>query len=197
MISGWLNFWRGRSNWILFLIAFIAQYGFSRVFLLGENSAWGKAVEGAGGITPEEQFGFLPNEPMRSIEILHNNNAVGDYATWQLIDFPFAVLNVVAITAAISLFLRKANLQHSALRFLLFLPIIYFFAELIENSLVASFALKAISPTSIPVIIQQTATSIKLLAGNGGLIIGLLGVAGAALIQLLAILKSLLNRGAS
>ncbi|MEL7491729.1 MAG: hypothetical protein AAGJ73_13510 [Pseudomonadota bacterium] len=182
-MTSWFDFWLNRSNWIFFVAAFAGQFFFSLIFLNGENSAWEKAVRGAGGEAPEEQIGFPPLEPERALSSLKANDAVDDYVLWQVIDIPFALLNVVVLSAAFGLFLLEAGLQHSVLRYLLWIPLIYLLMELIENSLVTAFALGAWAPTGLAALAQQSATTLKLVSGLGSFWLGIGCVVGAALIS--------------
>ncbi|MBI1393195.1 MAG: hypothetical protein GC152_10695 [Alphaproteobacteria bacterium] len=180
-MAAWFRFWRERASWLLFVAAVVAQSAFSLVFLNGEGSAWEKALAAGGGRLPEEQPGLVAIEPQRSIDAIQANSGVADYVLWQLIDIPYAVLNVIVITAAIALLLRKAGLQGSILRLALWLPLAYFAAECVENAMVAAFALDALAPNGTPAIVQQAATTIKLATGFGGMGLGLAAVVGAAI----------------
>lgn len=182
-MTGWFAFWRRRASWPIAAAAIAAQFAFSMVFLNGGDSAWEKAVAGGGGKVPEMLPGLPAVEPARSMEALRANGAVDDYLLWQAIDVPFALLNVLAITAAMALFLRKAGVDRGLLHAMLFLPIIYFAAELVENGMVAAFALEAFPPNGAPALVQQVATTTKLASGTGGMALGLLSLIGAVILD--------------
>ena len=186
---GWRAFWERRATWPLLLAAVAAQSAFTYAFLAGETSAWGRAVAAGDGRLPEELPGLPAVEPGRSLMAIWSNDGVGDYVGWQALDVPFAALNVLLTTAAISLFLRKANPRVSAARLLLLLPLIYFTAEMIENALLALFALKAVPAEGTAALAQQAATTIKLGAGFGAMAAALAGVVGAGALDICRLLK--------
>ncbi len=188
-MAGWFEFWRRRATWPIALAAAAALFAFSMTFLNGDASAWGKAVAAGGGKVPEMLPGLPAVEPARSMEALRANDAVGDYVLWQAIDIPYALLNLLAITAAMALFLRKAGIERGLVRSMLFLPIIYFLMELVENGMVVAFALEALPPNGAPALVQQVATTTKLSSGMGGIALAMLSLIGAAAIDLFRLFR--------
>ncbi|MEM1396403.1 MAG: hypothetical protein AAGH38_03010, partial [Pseudomonadota bacterium] len=131
-MSGWFNFWEARSSWLLLLVFFGSLVAFSFFFMVGDDTAWGKALAAGNGKVPEMLPGLPAAEPGRSLEAIWENGAERDYVAWQIIDFPFAILNVLVQTAALSLFLKKADKFGSVLQLAMWLPVIYFVGEVFE-----------------------------------------------------------------
>ncbi len=164
------------ASWLRFGIWFAAWWGVSWLFFY-RDSAWTRALEAGGGKLPESQPGFPPIEPQRSLDALAAANATGDYVLWQLLDLPFAFVTVMLTMTALALGLRATGLK--ALGFLLVVPPVYFAAELLENASVAAFAARAAAPSEALVLVQQLATTIKMGAGWGSMILALVALAAA------------------
>ena len=177
---GWFGFWRDKGGLATTGAAFIALGAYSLVFLNGATSAWAKAVNAAGGTAPETLIGFPAIEPGRTLAALDRNGA-NDYLLWQAIDIPFAALNAAFAAAAIATGLRLLRWESSPWRGLLWLPLAYFCAELVENGLVSAFALGLVPGLGVAAIVQQAATTVKLCSGYAGLLGGLI-LLGAGLI---------------
>lgn len=168
----WRNMWRTRASWPVVLGALAALIAFSAVFLNGPDAAWTRAVAAAGGVAPETLPGLPAIEPARAIGAIIANGGVRDYVTWQAIDVPFALLNLIVLTAAPALLLRRLG-TNRLVAATLWLPVIYFAAELLENTALVAFALGAVAPQGPLALLQQSATTIKLVSGNSALIVGL------------------------
>ncbi len=173
-------------SWRRLAIWFAAWWGVSWFFFYRE-SAWTRALAAGGGRLPESQPGFPPVEPQRSLDALAAANGTQDYILWQALDFPFAFVTVMLTMTAIALGLRATGLR--ALGFVLALPPLYFAMEVVENALVAAFASGALAPSEAFVLIQQVATTIKMGAGWGSMILAILALAAAALAAVFRLFK--------
>lgn len=174
------------ATWLRFTLWFAAWWGVSWFFFY-RDSAWKRALEAGGGKLPESQPGFPPTEPQRSLDALAGANATGDYILWQALDLPFAFVTVMLTMTAIALGLRAAGLK--PLSFLLKLPPLYFLCEVIENALVAAFAGGVIPPSEAAVLVQQIATTVKMGAGWGSMILALLALVIALLFALIGVFR--------
>lgn len=178
-MNKWISTRIERASWRGFAIWFAALFAFNWwAFYL--PSPWTRALHAAGGKVPESQPGFPPVEPQRSLDALAEAGATGDYILWQAFDVPYAILNLMTMSIAIALALKATRLEKSFLKFFLVLPPIYVIGEIIENSLVASFAANAIAPTEGVVLIQQAATTVKMLSGFGSMFLALAAIVVAA-----------------
>jgi len=175
--------WRGFAIWFAALFAF-------NWWAFYTSSPWTRALEAAGGKLPESQTGFPPVEPQRSLDALAGANATGDYIFWQAFDIPYAIGNLMVTSIAIALALKAMRLEKSILRYLLVLPPIYIFCEAIENSLVAAFAAKWIAPVEGVTLVQQTATSVKMISGFGSMFLGMAALAIAIIATLISLIRS-------
>ena len=146
------------------------------------DSPWTRALAAAEGALPEVQAGLPAIEPQRSLDLL--GEATGDYLLWQLLDVPYAVMNLMLVATAIGLGLKTTQLRTTPLRYLLLLPMVYFFSELVENSLVAAFASGTVPPAEPIVLVQQFATTVKFASGMPGMAIGALSIVITILITL-------------
>lgn len=178
----------GGATWARFAAVFAAWWSFNWFAFL-RPSPWTRALDAGGGALPEAKFGFPDGEPQRSLALLAETRATGDYLLWQALDIPYAALNVAAPALAMSLALKATRLGASQLRFALLLPVVYFGAELVENGLVAGFAANLVSPGRSLVAVQQAATSLKLFSGYGSMILALAGLAVAAAAALVSLFR--------
>jgi hypothetical protein len=174
------------ATWLRFALWFAGWWGVSWFFFY-RDSAWTRALAAGGGKLPETQPGFPPTEPQRSLDALSAAQATNDYIHWQAFDIPFALVTVMMTMTAIALGLRATGLR--ALSFLMFVPPLYFAAELVENAAVAAFASGALAPSEGVVLVQQLATTIKMGAGYGSVIFGLVGLAAALLTAVFRLFK--------
>jgi hypothetical protein len=156
------------------------------------DSPWTRAQAAGGGTLPEMQPGFPPIEPQRSLDALAAANGTGDYLLWQALDFPYAIGNLFVTSIAIALALKAVRLQKSPLKFLLLLPPLYVFCEIVENALVAAFAAKIVAPAEAVVLAQQAATTVKMASGFGSMFLGM----GALVVATLAALVGLIRKKA-
>lgn len=166
--------WRGLAIWFAPWFAY-------NWWAFNMDSPWTRALSGGGGKLPEMQPGFPPIEPQRSLDALAASNATGDYILWQALDFPYAIGNLFVTSIAIALALKAMRLDKSFLRFLLVLPPLYVFSEVVENALVAAFAAKVLAPAEPIVLVQQLATTVKMLSGFGSMFLGLAALLIAAI----------------
>lgn len=175
----WIDARIERANWRGFLVWFAVLFAFS-FWAFSMDSPWTRALEAAGGALPETQPGLPAIEPQRSLAQL--GDATGDYLLWQLLDIPYALMNLMAASLGMALGLKAVRLQSTPLRWLLILPVMYAVCELVENSLVALFASGALTPGEPLVLSQQAATTLKFAAGMPSLALGAAGaaIAGAA-----------------
>lgn len=186
MLKRWIDARIERANWIGFLIWFGLLFSFS-FWAFGMESPWTRALEAGGGLLPETQPGLRAIEPQRSLGLL--GNATGDYLVWQLLDIPYAIMNLMVASVGLGLGLKAVELQSSPLRLLLVLPIVYFACELTENTAVALFASQIAPPLEPLVLLQQTATTLKFFAGMPGLLLGALGAIIAAVLGLIRMVR--------
>lgn len=168
--------WRSLGIWFALLMA----YSF---WAFGMDSPWTRALEAGGGTLPEMTPGFPPVEPARTLERLSDSKT--DYVLWQIADAPYAILNILVFTTAISLGLKKAGLDGSPLRWLTFLPLAYGFGEIVENSLLTAFTLEALAPHGWGALVQQGATTLKHFSAFGAIGVGLISLLLAALLNVL------------
>lgn len=178
-MNGWISSRIEKANWRGFAIWFAALFAFNW-WAFYTSSPWTRALDAAGGDLPESQTGFPPIEPQRSLDALAASNATGDYILWQAFDIPYAIGNLFVTSIAIALALKAMRLEKSLLRYLLILPPLYLFGEVVENSLVAAFAAKLIAPDESVVLVQQAATTVKMLSGYASMFLGLASLAVAA-----------------
>lgn len=169
----WTSFILDRASWIRAASAFLLLYVYTW-WAFAPGSAWKTSLDAAGGKLPETQPGIPAIEPVRSLEAL--GDATNDYLLWQVIDLPYAILNLAMMSLTMALGLKALRLVTSPLRFLLILPLIYFCCELVENALLASFASGLLWPSEPVVLAQQFATTMKFTTGMSSFALGLLGV---------------------
>lgn len=188
-MSGALSFlrpqnasWRGLLFW--FVIAFAYNY-----WAINMPSPFTRALAAAGGRLPESQPGFPAGEPSRSLAAL--GESTGDYLLWQWLDIPYAFLAVMMTSTAMALGLKSLRPHGAMLRPLLWLPLVYFGCEIVENTLVELFAARVLAPAPPAALLQQLATSVKFAAGYASLALAALG----AVIASMAALIGLARRG--
>lgn len=179
-MKNWISTRIEKASWRALAIWFAPWFAYNW-WAFNMESPWTRALSGGGGQLPEMQPGFPPTEPQRSLDALAASNAIGDYILWQALDFPYAIGNLFVTSIAIALALKALRLDKSFFRYLLALPPIYVLGELVENSLVAAFAAKAVAPAEPVVLFQQTATTIKMLSGFGSMFLGMAALLIAAL----------------
>lgn len=163
--------WRAFGAW--FAIAFAYD-----LWAINMPSPYTRALAQAGGRLPESQPGFPAGEPVRSLEAL--GPATTDYLLWQWLDIPYAFFAVMMTSTAIALGLRTLSGGGGFLKMTLWLPLIYFGCEIAENTLVELFAARLLAPSPFAVVAQQSATTLKFIAGYGALICAAAGVIAAA-----------------
>lgn len=108
---------------------------------------------------PELTFGISSEMPERIISQM--GAGVHDYALFQAIDIPYALLGVGFTAAGIALGIKRFNLGNTAVRYALLVPLIYLASELVENPLLAGMALGTFPMDGVVPLIQQSATSVK------------------------------------
>lgn len=174
------------ATWLKFALWFSVWFAFNW-WAFYTSSPWTRSLDAGGGKLPESQFNFPADEPQRSLDAL--GPATGDYILWQAFDIPYALLNLMVASSAIALALKATRLGASPLRYLLLLPALYVFCEIIENASVAAFASKLVAPDRALVFIQQAATAIKALSGFGSMGLGLFCLAVAALAAVVRLVR--------
>lgn len=187
-MNGWISSRLEKATWRAFAIWFAALFAFNW-WAFYTSGPWTRALDAAGGKLPESQTGFPPIEPQRSLDALAGANATGDYILWQAFDIPYAIGNLMVTSIAIALALKAARLDKSLLRFLLALPPLYVLGEIAENSLVAAFAAKIIAPSEGVVLVQQAATTVKMLSGYASMFLGLASLVIAAFAALIGLFR--------
>jgi hypothetical protein len=176
------------ASWRRFFVWFVLWFAYNW-WAFSMSSPWTRALAAGGGKLPESQPGFPPIEPQRSLDALAAANATCDYLLWQALDFPYAIGNLFVTSIAIALALKAMRLEKSALRFLLVLPPLYVFCEVIENALVAAFAAKTVAPGEAVVLIQQAATTVKMFSGFGSMFLALAALLVAVLAALVGVFR--------
>jgi hypothetical protein len=157
-MGGWIRQRIEKASWLGFGLWVAALFAFS-YWAFNTDSPWTRALARARGKLPETQPGIPAIEPQRSMELL--SAAPGDYLFWQLLDIPYAVMNLMVFATAMALGLRALRLGNSILRWLIALPIIYLCCEVVENSFVSLFALGVLPPVEPWALFQQAATTLK------------------------------------
>ena len=184
----WIETRIERASWRAFAIWFVPWFAYNW-WAFNMESPWTRALAGGGGRVPEMQPGLPPAEPQRSLDALAASGATGDYILWQALDFPYAVGNLFVTSIAIALALKALRIEKSIVKFLLVLPPLYVFCEVIENSLVAAFAAKIVAPAESVVLVQQLATTIKMFSGYGSMFLGMAALAVAAVAGLAGLVR--------
>ena len=174
--------WRAFGAW--FAVAFLYD-----LWAINMPSPFTRALSAAGGRLPESQPGFPAGEPLRSLEAL--GPATGDYLLWQWLDIPYAFLAVMMTSTAMALGLKSLRPHGAMLKPLLWVPLVYFGCEIVENTLVELFAARVLAPAPPAALLQQLATSVKFAAGYASLALAALG----AVIAATAALVGLARRG--
>jgi len=177
-----------RSSWLQFAVLFAALFGYSW-WAFSLDGPWTRALAAAGGKLPEMLPGIPAVEPARSMALLEEAGAIGDYLAWQALDMPYAILNLLAMTTAMGLALRKTGLAASPARLMLFLPVIYLLMEFVENAMVAGYAGDMLPRDGNVVLVQQAATTVKLAAGWGSAFLALAGLVLAAVADLIRLAR--------
>jgi hypothetical protein len=162
-----------RASWRTFGVWFAVAFAYD-MWAMNMPGPFTRALKQAGGRLPESQPGFPAGEPLRSLEAL--GPATNDYLLWQWLDIPYAFFLVMMTSSAIALGLKASPGRIGALRLALWPPLIYFGCEILENTLVELFAAKLLAPGLVAVAIQQSATTLKFIAGYGALLCAALGV---------------------
>lgn len=187
-MNSWIATRMEKAHWRGFAIWFVLWFAYNW-WAFNMESPWTRAVKGGGGKLPEMQPGFPPIEPQRSLDALAASNATGDYILWQALDFPYAIGNLFVASIAMALALKAVKLDKSILRYLLVLPPLYVFCEVIENSIVAAFAAKLVAPSEAVVLVQQLATTVKFGSGFGSMFLGLASLVIAALVGVIRLFR--------
>jgi hypothetical protein len=188
LMKRWITRRIETASWRRFFVWFVLWFAYNW-WAFSMSSPWTRALAAGGGKLPEMQPGFPPIEPQRSLDALAAANATGDYLLWQALDLPYAVGNLLVTSIAIALALKAVRLEKSVLKYLLALPPLYVFCEVIENALVAAFAAKTVAPGEAAVLIQQAATTVKMFSGFGSMFLGLAALVVAAIAALVGLLR--------
>ena len=181
-MMSWVNPTIEKASWKRFLVWFAMLFVFS-LWAFNLDSPWTRALDLACGVLPETKPGIPAIEPIRSLDALGGNT--GDYLLWQLLDIPYAVMNLMVTTTGIALGLKAMRLGSGFWRGLIILPMLYLICELVENSFLAAFASKLLTPCEPIVLLQQLATTLKFASGFPAMAFGALGVVIALLASLI------------
>lgn len=147
-----------RATWRRFLGA-AALFGVYAAWVAAGDSPLTRA-RGAAGRLPELTPGFDAREPAATLARL--GEARVDYLWLQAFDLPFVALVAMIALLALALAAQRNAAAYQKIRTLLFIPVAYGAAELIENTLLALFASGVLAPAAPLAIAQQAATTIKL-----------------------------------
>ncbi len=172
--------WRRLAIW--FVLLFIFNY-----WAFFTSSPWTQALEAAGTL-PEMIPGFSASQPALAFSVL--GEATGRYILWQIVDIPYAILNMLVLSILISLGLKRFRLQASPLRYFLLLPYIYLVTEFLENAPLALMASGILPQASAVVLFQQAATTIKLYSGWPTFYIGLIVLFSVTAANLFGFIRS-------
>ncbi|GJL94016.1 MAG: hypothetical protein DHS20C05_04210 [Hyphococcus sp.] len=163
----WLNNSIEKAGWLRFILWLAVNIGYS-VWAFLSPGPWRNIAaatgDGAGNDLaqvpkiPEVMPGFPAGEPAASFSKM--SEVIDQYILFQAIDIPYAIISMMMAIAAISIGLKRFNLS-GGVKFVLFLPIIYFASELVENALLAAMAGEYIPDDSVFVLLQQSATTTK------------------------------------
>lgn len=165
-----------RASWRGFLVPFALLFAYSWWAFMTPGP-WTAVFEASGERLPEMAPGFPPTMPAAAFDKLGDKK--GAYVLFQAVDIPYAILNFVALGAAIALGLKKTGLGSGVLRFALVAPALYLGAEFIENGLLAGFASGRLPLVEPIVLAQQATTTVKLASGWFSIIAALIGVLAA------------------
>ena len=174
-MMSWVNPTIEKASWKRFLVWFALLFVFS-LWAFNLDSPWTRALDLACGVLPETKPGIPAIEPIRSLDALGGNT--GDYLLWQLLDIPYAVMNLMVTTTGIALGLKAMRLGSGFWRGLII-------CELVENSFLAAFASKLLTPCEPIVLLQQLATTLKFASGFPAMAFGALGVVIALLASMI------------
>lgn len=171
-MNGWIDTQLEKAGWLRFFIFFALVVAYS-VWAFVLPGPWTQlvaatSVDGVAPVLPELMFGFPDGEPAASFQKLQDLK--DQYMLFLMIDLGAVLLSLMMVTSGIALGLRRYNLQGSFLRYILLLPIVHFFAEAIENALLAAMVSDAMPPAGLIVTIQQSATSVKFIVDGVNLI---------------------------
>jgi|GEM_PF-1736369 len=168
-MNSWIKTRIEKASWLRLVVWTVLYIGYSTwafatpgpwMRTLSALDASNETLREAG--LPELTFGFPAGLPGEALSRM--GPATTDYAIFQGVDIPFAILGVMFTVSAISLGLKRFRLGGSPIRFVLTAPLIYLLAELVENSLLALMALNIAPVNRAFVLAQQSATSVKFLA---------------------------------
>lgn len=179
-MNRWIERKIAGASWLRFGVFFAALILYS-MWAFRPDGEFQAALAAAGGNLPEMTPGF-PQDLAANV-FAAMNGAIADYTLFQAIDIPYAILNMLALSGAIALGLKKFKLGAHPLRYALLLPPIYLFAEFIENPLLILLANGEPGEPAAVIFIQQLATNLKWGASTGGIL--------AALLSLIASLAAL------
>ncbi len=159
-----------KAQWGRFAIWFVLLFIFN-YWAFYTSSPWATALEAA-GVLPEMLPGFPADQPALAFSML--GDAAGSYIVWQIVDIPYAILNMLVFSTLIGLSLKRFRLHASPLQYLMLLPYIYLVTEFLENTPLALMAAGVLPQSDAIVLFQQTATTIKLYSGWPTLFISLI-----------------------
>lgn len=174
-----------KASWLKFLISFLLVFAYS-YWAFVRPGFWTRASDAAAPL-PETLQGFHDGQPARAFSNL--GEATRDYLIFQAVDIPFAFLNAAMITAAVALGLKALKLRATPLRFLLLLPLLLFFSEIVEDALLFLMAGDYITDRGAPALAQQIMTSIKGASAMLGTVCALAAIVSAAVAALIRLVR--------
>lgn len=184
-MKGWIDKQIDNATWARFLIAFLLLFVYG-YWVFAKPGAWTRAKEAAGPL-PETLQGFPDGQPALAFSKL--GEATGDYLYVQVLDIPFAILNMAMIATALALGLRRFDLRASPLKYALVVPLVLVASEFIEDPLLFLMASGRIPDSGTFATIQQVMTNIKGVSGMLGMMAALFSVAATASVDAMAFFR--------
>ena len=164
-----MNYWIERTinntSWLRFII-WVTLYISASIWAFALPGPWQTIFELTGSKEgapqlPSTLIGFHPDQPTLAFSKI--GSAMDQYLLFQLIDIPLAIIATFLTITVIAAGLKRFNLGATAFRFLLLLPLIYLFAEIVENAFLISMATSTIAAQGLVVIAQQSVTTAKII----------------------------------
>jgi len=185
-MNDWFEKRIANASWLRFIVPLAALLAYA-AWMSRDGGELMTALEAAGGNLPEMTPGFPSGLAAQAYSSL--GDKVTQYSFFQVIDIPYAILNMVVLTAIIALALKRFQLGASPLRFALVLPPLYLLAEFLENPLLIILANGEPGAPAGLVIFQQLATNFKWITLTPALIFGLASLAALIIISIFRLVK--------
>jgi len=185
-MNDWFEKRIANASWLRFLVTLAALLAYA-AWMSRDGGELMTALDAAGGNLPEMTPGFPEGLAVQAYTNL--GDKVVQYSLFQAIDIPYAILNMMVLTAIIALALKRFRLGVSPLRFALVLPPLYLLAEFLENPLLIALANGEPGAPAGLVIFQQLATNLKWAALTPALIFGLASLAALIIAAIFRLAK--------